>query len=99
MTLNGVFDNHEVAGYCFEQNAVEMSVNVAARVAANSAAGSKMTGRMGVETVEGGCEEDCKLGYEGRCKLGCKLGMPDGYKSVEEKKEQRMQTQRTGQNA
>ena len=56
-----------MAGYCFEQNAVKMSVNVASRVAANSIVGSTTTGKMDVETVEGGYEEDCKLGYMSDC--------------------------------
>ena len=51
------------------------------------------------DECEGGCGEDCGLGYEDGCELGCKLGMSDGYKLVQEKKEQRMQTQGAGQTA
>ena len=53
-----------------------MAVQVAGRIAAILAPGSKMVVRMAVKMLEGGCEDGCKLGCEDVCELGCKrIGM------------------------
>ena len=94
--LDSSLDNHEM-------NLVLWTWLRTLKTAAEIAACSKMAVKVDVTISMVAKVAVKKIGYdlgsEDRCELGCNLGMSDGYKFVQKKKEQRMQTQSARRNA